>query len=67
MNIEGNRKIPYIERGKLDEALIGSGKLLDDANLKRMKHTKEAITSSKYGVSDIFVKNLQGMQKYYFY
>ncbi len=58
-------KIPYIERGKLDEALIGSSKLLDDANLKRMKRTRDVITSSKYGVSDIFVKNLQGIKMLY--
>lgn len=58
-------KIPVVERGKLDEALIGSSKLLDDVNLKRMQRTRDIVSSSKYGVSDVFVKNLQTVKALY--
>ncbi len=59
------RKIPVVERGKIDEALIGSSKLLDDVNIKRMERTRDVISSSKYGVSDVFVKNLQTVKALY--
>ena len=59
------KKIPVIERSKIDEALIGSSKLLDDVNIKRMKRTRDIISSSKYGVSDVFVKNLQTVKTLY--
>lgn len=58
-------KIPIIERSKIDEALIGSSKLLNDANLKRMKRTRDTISSSKYGISDVFVRNLQNVKRLY--
>ena len=59
------KKIPIVERGRIDDVVIGAGKLLDDANLKRMERTRDIITSSKYGVSDVFVKNLQNVKMLY--